>query len=102
MLQYFKSNNQSRQSEIDQALQLNINNEYISEIHLLNEMNYDLSYLKDDNHKIKQRELNERISINEAMKYSYNNLQKDDIIIISNADIYFDNSLTLLYSIYIH
>lgn len=101
MLQYFKSNNQSRQSEIDQALQLNINNEYISEIHLLNEMNYDLSYLKDDNHKIKQRELNERISINEAMKYSYNNLQKDDIIIISNADIYFDNSLTLLYSIYI-
>lgn len=102
MLQYFKSNNQSRQSEIDQALQLNINNEYISEIHLLNEMNYDLSYLKDDNHKIKQREINERISINEAMKYSYNNLQKDDIIIISNADIYFDNSLTLLYSIYIH
>lgn len=102
MLQYFKSNNQTRQSEIDQALQLNINNEYISEIHLLNEMNYDLSYLKDDNHKIKQRELNERISINEAMKYSYNNLQKDDIIIISNADIYFDNSLTLLYSIYIH
>lgn len=101
MLQYFKSNNQTRQSEIDQALQLNINNEYISEIHLLNEMNYDLSYLKDDNHKIKQRELNERISINEAMKYSYNNLQKDDIIIISNADIYFDNSLTLLYSIYI-
>lgn len=65
-------------------------------------MNYDLSYLRDDNHKIKQRELKERISINEAIKYSYYNLQKDDIIIISNADIYFDNSLTLLYSIYIH
>lgn len=100
-MQYFRSKNETRQIEIDKAIQMNIMNENINEIHLLNEVYYDLSHLKDENQKIKQSILNERISINEAMKYSYYNLQKDDIVIISNTDIYFDDSLTLLFSIYI-
>jgi hypothetical protein len=97
--QYFKvKNNDSeyqnrRQNEIDLCLIKNNNNKYINEIHLLVEELYDLSFI--DTTKIKQIVINKRLSYQDAFEY-YNINLSNQICILSNADIYYDDSLNIL------
>lgn len=87
--QYFISNNQDRQKEIDETLKKNINHPLIEEIHLLNEKVYNLKYPK-----IKEFNINKRLTYTDAFKHLIN--IKDKIVILSNNDIYFDKTLNLL------
>jgi len=87
--QYFYSENQERQKEINQTLQKNIENPLIKEIHLLNESIYNLKYPKTKEFNIGKR-LNYTLAIKHALSL------KDEIVIISNNDIYFDDSLKII------
>ena len=97
--QYFKVKNKDieyqtrRQNEIDLCLIKNNNNKYINEIHLLVEELYDLSFV--DTTKIKQIVINKRLSYQDAFEY-YNINLSNQICILSNADIYYDDSLNIL------
>jgi hypothetical protein len=98
--QYFKvKNNDSeyqnrRQNEIDLCLIKNNNNKYINEIHLLVEELYELSFLSNTT-KIKQIVINKRLSYQDAFEY-YNINLSNQICILSNADVYYDDSLNIL------
>jgi hypothetical protein len=93
---YYKSNNILRQKEIDKCLLLNSQNIYIKKIYLLNDKIYnlplDIQYYK----KIVQIEIDMKLSnklkYSDAISFINNNL-KDEICILSNSDIYFDNTL---------
>jgi hypothetical protein len=97
--QYFKVKNKDieyqtrRQNEIDLCLIKNNNNKHINEIHLLVEELYDLSFV--DTTKIKQIVINKRLSYQDAFEY-YNINLSNQICILSNADIYYDDSLNIL------
>jgi len=98
--QYFKVESidneyqQKRQDEIDLCLIINNNNKYIDEIHLLVEELYDLSFISNTT-KIKQIVINKRLSYQDAFRY-YNINLSNQICILSNADIYYDDSLNIL------
>ncbi len=97
--QYYVSPNSSRQIEINKCLYENAKNNHIDEIHLLNEMEYDLSFIPHEfQDKIKQITIKDdtiskkRLTYKYAFQYINTNL-KNKICILSNADIYFDDSL---------
>lgn len=93
---YYKPENSDRSLEIDKCLFKNYNNKYIHKIYLLNDFIYDLPF-EDKKNKIKQIIVD--FQSTKKLKYSQsisfiNNELKDNIIILSNSDIYFDNSLS--------
>lgn len=45
--------------------------------------------------------IGQRLSLNKAMKYSEENINRNDLVIIANSDIYYDDTIKLLYSILI-
>jgi hypothetical protein len=94
IVQYYKCDNQSRQEEIDYCLTKNLNNKFITSIHLLTEQLHDISQLPN-NEKIKQTVIGERLTFKRSFRYA-NQTQENQIWILSNADIYFDESLVYL------
>ena len=70
-------------------VELNIKNKSIDEIHLLNEKIYNYPILQ--NSKIKQININNRLTYKKAFEYA-NTLDNDTIKILSNSDISFDSS----------
>jgi hypothetical protein len=93
---YYKPNNSERKKEIDKCLINNFNNKYISNIVLLNNKIYDIHFINDKYNKIKQEVINDnedyKLLFSDAIDYINKNF-KDRICILSNSDIYFDNSL---------
>lgn len=94
---YYISENEKRNDEIKKCLEKNYENNYISKIYLLNDMIYDLSFVKDLNKKIIQviisEENNYKLKFSDSIKYINDNLE-GEICILSNSDIYFDNTLS--------
>jgi len=97
---YYLSNNIERQNEINQCLINNANNKFIKAIILLNDKIYDINFITRNKKKIKQIIINtkenqtqNRLYFNNAIEYINNNYY-GDIIILSNSDIYFDNTLS--------
>lgn len=90
-IQYYKSDNASRQSEIDSCLLNNIENENICKIYLLNETLIDIPNLP----KCEQIVIGERIQYKHALKHSLKHA--GNICILANSDITFDESLNKLY-----
>jgi hypothetical protein len=97
---YYLSNNIERQNEINQCLINNVNNKFIKTIILLNDKIYDINFITRNKKKIKQIIINtkenqtkNRLYFNNAIEYINNNFY-GDIIILSNSDIYFDNTLS--------
>jgi hypothetical protein len=93
---YYKPSNKDRSLEIDKCLFKNYNNKYIHKIYLLNDFLYDLP-LQDKKNKIEQIIVN--FGEDKKLKYSdtiqfINEKLKNNICILSNSDIYFDNSLS--------
>ena len=78
-----------RSKEIELCLKRNIENPLIEKIILLNEKDYNLDILKSD--KIEIHKITSRLNYQKAMQFA--DRFKDKIIIISNNDIYFDESL---------
>ncbi len=93
---YYKPKNSDRSLEIDKCLFKNYNNKYIHKIYLLNDFLYDLPF-EDKKNKIKQVlldfENNKKLKYSTAIKFINNEL-KNNICILSNSDIYFDNSIS--------
>jgi hypothetical protein len=97
---YYLSNNIERQNEINQCLINNVNNKFIKSIILLNDKIYDINFITRNKKKIKQIIINNKenqtknkLYFNNAIEYINNNFY-GDIIILSNSDIYFDNTLS--------
>jgi hypothetical protein len=93
---YYISNKIERQKEIQKCLIKNNNNKYIEKIYLLNDKYYDMSFLIDDS-KIVQiiisNEKNYKLNFKDCINFINKNLE-DKICILSNSDIYFDESLS--------
>lgn len=87
--QYYHTNDSNRMKEINEVVELNIKNKSIDEIHLLNEKIYNYPILQ--NSKIKQININNRLTYKKAFEYA-NTLDNDTIKILSNSDISFDSS----------
>ena len=94
---FFETENQSRNNEIKKCLRKNYENKYIEKIYLLNDRIYDLTYINDFKNKIVQnvisKEENYKLKYNDSINFINKNL-KNKICILSNSDIYFDNSLS--------
>lgn len=92
---YYKPNNKERVLEINKCLYKNYENKYIQKIYLLNDDIYDLPF-EDKKDKIKQIifiDKNCKLKYNDAISFINNEL-KNNICILSNSDIYFDNTLS--------
>lgn len=98
ILQYYEPIIISRQEEINYVLKKNINNNFIKKIYLLNEKIYDLKSKNIVSDKITQINIGERLSFQTAFEFA-NKYCKNTICILSLADIYYDDSLSLLNSI---
>lgn len=94
IVQYFKCGNEARQKEIDTCLVNNLSNGLISRIHLLTEQLFDVSRFPH-HEKIMQTVIGERLTYEAAFRHA-NQHSDNQIWILSNADIYFDESLACL------
>lgn len=79
-----------RQKEIDETLQRNVDNPFISKIYLLNETKYSFS-----SDKICQIIIGQRLQYSDAIKFA-NEMGTNDIFLLANNDIFFDQSLNFL------
>ena len=93
---YYLTNNLQRQNEINQCLINNNNNPLIKNIFLINDKKYDLDFISNTD-KIKQFNIidHNKLKFKDAIEF-INSYCYNEIIILSNTDIYFDNSLNLL------
>ncbi len=93
---YYEVENKERQKEINDCLIKNCKNKIISNIYLLNDKTYELNFIKNKN-KIKQFEIikNGKLSFKDAIEFANSYCYKD-IVILSNSDIYYDQTLSLI------
>jgi hypothetical protein len=91
--QYYIPKDKHRLEELNKCLDWNLKNPLINEIHLLNEVYYDLEILKHP--KIKQINIKTRLTYKTAFEYG-NFLGPKVVKLLSNTDISFDNSLAIL------
>jgi hypothetical protein len=93
---YYISDDEERNNEIKKCLIKNIENKYIEKIYLLNNKIFDLSFYKKTK-KIEQFiisfDKDYILNYKDAIQFINNNL-KNKICILSNSDIYFDNTLS--------
>jgi hypothetical protein len=94
--QYYEPKWKERSNEINECLKNNLNNKHIDEIHLFVEGKFDFNKIFPDNKnlkKIHEIELKNRMSFKDAFEYSNNKIPKSYIKILSNSDIYFNDTL---------
>lgn len=89
---YFISDNNQRNYEIESSLVKNIDLDFINKIYLFSEYTFDEKYFNCSN-KIELVKCKDRPTYSDMMMFVYKNKLQNDINIISNADIYFDNSI---------
>ena len=98
--QFYIDKNESRQREILDTLRLNLNNISIDMIYLFNERIYSETEMNISNNKnkskIKQICIGARLKFSDIFKYIETNNVKG-YILISNSDIFFDDSLRTIY-----
>ena len=100
---YFIPKDENRLNEINTCLRINIENPLIKRIFLLLEKNYDIPFINSFPKNLKDKVTQIRVSkdpnyiltFKDAFDFC-NKYCKNKICIISNSDIYFDNSLNLL------
>ena len=99
--QFYIDKNRERHKEILKCLHLNIDNKFIDKIYLTNERIYseDELGIKDNPNKtkIEQINLNRRLCYNDIFTI-IEEMAITGYIIISNSDIFFDNTLENLYT----
>jgi hypothetical protein len=87
---YFESPNPERHNEILICLQENIKNKYISKIIVILEKSFPLFPFKSE--KLEFWELNKRPTYSDMLEHANNNFQNQTCI-ISNSDIFFNDTL---------
>jgi hypothetical protein len=93
-LHYFKCEKKERKKELDFCVKHNINNSSIDKIYLLleNENNLENWMI---NSKTEIVNVNKRMNFKDMFEF-INGVEKDDINIICNLDMFFDNNISLL------
>ena len=96
--QWYADINSTRYHELYYALDQNIKNKYISSIHLLQDSNYQKTKFPfhSKNIRIVQLPTKSRLLVSQALQYAQKFL-RGQIVILANLDIYFDDSLKLLF-----
>jgi hypothetical protein len=99
---YYLSGNLERQKELDECLIRNSKNEFITSIFLLNDKIHDINFIESEyRHKIIQLVVNndnkKRLYFNYAIRF-INEYLFGERCILSNSDIYFDDTLKHLIS----
>lgn len=94
IVQYYRAATPERQTEIDTCLRENLENPHIAVVHLLTEEDFELSGFPNP-YKIRQTVIGERLTYERAFQYA-NAWTETVIWILSNADIYFDDTLRFL------
>lgn len=98
--QFFIPRDSQRKQEIMTCLRNNLNNPYITHIHLLNERIYtnkEMGIEDIDCSKLVQVNIKNRVQFKDVFKYvQENNIQ--GFLMLSNIDIFFDSTLKHLYS----
>ena len=97
---FYKSGNNERDIEIETCLKKNYNNKFIDNIYLLNDMIYPLDFLDKENiTKIIQIKVDDknkdRLYYNYIVNFINENIS-NDINIIANSDIYYDETINIL------
>lgn len=97
---YYKTENLQRQNELDKCLKNNYDNKFIDKIYLLNDSVYEIEFIDDHKNKIIQIVVDsnnvKRLGFDYAVNFINTNLQ-NTLCIMSNSDIYFDDTLGLLH-----
>lgn len=98
--QYFVHGVTKRAKEIRQCLKNNMAQPYIDKIVLLNETNlsYEWSGSKGAD-KVVQEIIGSRLTYADLLKYTFEKVPPNTIVIFANADIYCNRSLSHLYSV---
>lgn len=94
LFNYYNANNVERQEELDFCLIENYNNKHIDKIHIFGTIDKNISDM-DYLNKITIID-KERPTFKDYINYSVNNISHTDIVILSNSDIYFDDTLNIL------
>lgn len=94
---FYIPNNKEREKEINKCLQKNGENPFIEKIFLLNDKIYNLPF-QEEATKIRQivinSSINYKLRFDDAINFINNSEEcKNKYCILSNSDIYFDNSL---------
>lgn len=98
--QFFQHKDENRYLEIKECLEHNCNCKYIDKIVLINEKDYSKEYKSlDINSKIQQIITKKRLTYSDFIRYVYEKVPENVFVILSNADIYFDESLKNLWKI---
>lgn len=100
IVQYYIDQSPVRQAEIEKALENNIENEYITQIHLMLENPDDEKRIleKFKKEKLIVVKVGKRLRYKDAFEYASQHL-KGQICILCNSDIYFDHTLRYLFPV---
>ena len=91
-----KEYQRKRQAEVNHCFLKNIENPQLDEIHTLTEKLYNFTFIPTGlQHKIKQTVIGKRLQFADVFNY-YNEHLSNTICILSNADIYTDDTLKIL------
>ena len=89
IIEYFNSHNHIRNGEYLYCLHQNLGNEYIENVYIFMEEDAELNF---DSPKIKKIVVNKRPTYQDLFEYC-NTHMKNEICVVSNADIIFDETL---------
>ena len=96
---YYRTLNENRNNEIDKCLKKNFENNNIKKIYLLNNKIYDIDFIENYQSKIIQiiisTDINYKLKYNDAVLF-INKYLTNEICILSNSDIYFNETLSLI------
>jgi len=95
--QYFVHDVTKRAKEIRQCLKNNINCKWLDKIVLLNEK--DLRYEWSGNEKVHQEIIRTRLTYKDLLKYTFDSVPPNTIVVFANADIYANDTIRHLYSV---
>lgn len=95
LIDYYKFNgNKDRQIELDTCFYDNINNESFHKVHVFSsdELPYNSS-------RVIHNHTESRLTYKDYFKYAEENISKDDIVVLANSDIYFDDSINKVFNL---
>lgn len=96
--QYFRPRNESSQVDIDMVLYKNLANKYISKVYILTEELYyfNKTVPTNEKNKLQQIVIQKRLTFKDSIEFINDNLS-GKLVILANADIYFDDTLARFY-----
>lgn len=89
LIDYYVSPNPDRKLELDLCYKDNIKNPSFDKIHVFTN-----DEVPESNEKVVINSYEKRLTYRDYFEYAKNNIPKDDIIVLSNSDMFFDSTIT--------